>query len=107
MNENFLQDSQSSTVKKPKNEKGVVAFSQIKTASIVRVKKPNVVKPSSNKEENTSLAGKSSESSTSGEVTKELAGSRKGASVTNESNEKTSLSLLGNYDSSSNSDDSD
>lgn len=80
--------------KKTKNEEGIVAFSKIKTASVVRMKKQACKKT----DESISVAGPSAENA------KEH--SQKNQKQLNEVG-RNSLLLLGNYDSSSNSDDSD
>ena len=84
----------------------MVAFSKIKTASIVRVKKPIAQIPSDAGDKNAALEGKDSGAA------KERAGTSRTANggvveSKEEGSTKTSLSLLDNYDSTSGSDCSD
>ena len=87
-------------MKKPKTEKGVGAFSKITTASIVRVKKPVKEKPSNCREDNAVVVGKSSGATNEEHKRTNDEGKEEGE----EGNTKTSLSLLGSYDSTSDSD---
>ena len=83
-----------------------MAFSQIKTSSVVRVKKSKIQKPS-----NSEIDRIATESATTTAESDSVEASRRTNSEVGESEEqggaRASLSLLGDYDSKSDSDGSD